>query len=118
MSLQCILSLHSNCVLSAHRIILQLKHSIYKSCLKMHCVYVLCCFSCVPPFATLCAVAHQALLSMGFSRQEYWSGLPCPSPGDLPSPGIEPMALISPALTGGFFRTSTTWESLKMHKSK
>ena len=41
-------------------------------------------------FATLWTVAHQALLSMGFSRQEYWSGLPFPSPGDLPDPGIEP----------------------------
>ena len=41
-------------------------------------------------FATLWTVAYQAPLSMGFSRQEYWSGLPCPSPGDLPGPGIEP----------------------------
>ena len=41
-------------------------------------------------FATLWTVAHQALPSMGFSRQEYWSGLPLPSPGDLPNPGIEP----------------------------
>ena len=46
------------------------------------------------------AAACQALLSMGFPRQEYWSGLPFPSPGDLPDPGIEPT---SPALTGGFF---------------
>ena len=46
-------------------------------------------------FATLWTVAHQASLSMGFSRQEYWSGLPFPSPGDLPDPGIEPG---SPAL--------------------
>ena len=46
-------------------------------------------------FAVLWTVAHQAPLSMGFSRQEYWSGLPFPSPGDLPDPGIEPM---SPAL--------------------
>ena len=42
-------------------------------------------------------------MSMGFSRQEYWSGLPFPSPGDLPHPGIEPESLMSPALTGGFF---------------
>ena len=46
---------------------------------------------------------------MGFSRQEYWSGLPCPPPGDLPAPGIEPASLMSPALTGGFFTTSTAW---------
>ena len=45
-------------------------------------------------------IAHQAPLCMGFPRQEYWSGLPFPFPGDLPDPGIEPM---SPALTGGFF---------------
>ena len=51
-------------------------------------------------FATLWTVAHQALLSMGFFRQVYWSGLPFPHPGDLPHPGIEPT---SPALTGRFF---------------
>ena len=48
-------------------------------------------------------VAHQAHLSMGFFRQEYWSGLPFPSPGDLPDPGMEPTSLMSPALAGGFF---------------
>ena len=47
-------------------------------------------------------------MSMGFSRQEYWSGLPFPSPRDLPNPGIEPTSLMSPALAGGFFTTSTT----------
>ena len=51
--------------------------------------------SCVQLFATPWTVAHQASLSMGFSRQEYWSGLPFPSPGDLPNPGIKPG---SPAL--------------------
>ena len=49
---------------------------------------------------------------MGFSRQEYWSGLPCPSPRDLPNPGIKPTSLTSPALAGRFFTTSTTWEAL------
>ena len=52
-----------------------------------------------------------APLFVGFSRQEYWSGLPCPPPGDLPNPGIEPMSLRSPVLAGGFFTTSTTWEA-------
>ena len=52
----------------------------------------------------------QAPLFMGFSRQEYWRGLPCPSPGDLPNPGVEPMCLMSPALAGRFFTTSATWE--------
>ena len=57
-------------------------------------------------------LAHQVPLSMGFSRQEYWSGLPCPPPGDLPNPGIEPMSLTSPALAGEFFTTNVTWEAL------
>ena len=46
-----------------------------------------------------------------FSRQEYWSGLPCPPPGNLSDPGIEPISFMSPALAGRFFTTSTTWES-------
>ena len=50
-------------------------------------------FSCVQLFATPWTVAHQAPLSMGFFRQEYWSGLACPPPGDLPDPGIEPTSL-------------------------
>ena len=54
-----------------------------------------------------CTTAHQAPPSMGFSRQEDWSGLPFPSPGDLPNPGNQPMSLMSPALAGGFFTTST-----------
>ena len=65
-------------------------------------------FSRVWPFVTLWTVAHQASLSMGFARQEYWRGLPCPPPGDCPDPGIEPASLTSPALTGGLFTTSTT----------
>ena len=56
-------------------------------------------------FATLQTIACQAPLSMEFSRQEYWSGLPCPSPGDLPDPGIEPTSLVSSALAGRFFTT-------------
>ena len=52
-------------------------------------------------FVTPWTVAHQAPLSMGVPRQEYWSGLPFPSSGDLPGPGIEPMSLVSPALAGG-----------------
>ena len=54
-------------------------------------------------FVTPWTVAHQTPLSMGFSRQEYWSGLPFPSPGDFPDPGIEPMSLVSRALAGIFF---------------
>ena len=48
---------------------------------------------------------------MEFSRQEYWSGVPFPSPGDLPDPGIEPTSLASPALAGRFFTTIATWEA-------
>ena len=60
-------------------------------------------FSCVPLFSTLRTVARQAPQSMGYSRQEYWSGLPSPPPRDLPNPRIEPK------LAGRFFTTSTTW---------
>ena len=56
-------------------------------------------------FGTPWTVNHQASLSMGFSRQEYWSGLPFPTPGDLPDPEIEPISLMFPVLAGGFFTT-------------
>ena len=72
---------------------------------------MLSCFSHVRLFVILWTVAHQAPLSMGFSRQKYWSELPCPPPRDLPNPGVEPMSLSSPALADGFFSTSTTWEA-------
>ena len=71
---------------------------------------VLSCFSRVQ----LCdpmEIAHQAPLSMEFSRQEYWSELLFPPAGDLPDPGIEPVSLMSPALASGFFTTSATWEA-------
>ena len=57
-------------------------------------------------------VALQAPLSVGFSRQEYWSELPWPPPGDLPNPGKESISLRPPALAGGFFTSSATWEAL------
>ena len=72
---------------------------------------LLCHFSRVDS-ATLWTVAHQASLSMGFSRQERWSGLPCLPPGDLPDPGIEPSPLLFPALAGRFITTSDNWEAL------
>ena len=78
--------------------------------------YMCCCFSCVRPFVTPWTVALQAPLSMGFSRQEWWSGLSRPLPGELPHPGIELMSLKSPVLTGGFFSISATWEApTKVH---
>ena len=64
-------------------------------------------FSHVWLSATLWTVARQALWCMGFSRQEYWNGLPCPPLGNLPDPGIKPVSLMSPELAGGFFTTST-----------
>ena len=60
-------------------------------------------FSCVQLFATSWALAGQAPLSMGFPKQEYWSGLPFPPPEDLLDPGLEPMSPVSPASAGGFF---------------
>ena len=64
-------------------------------------------------FVTLWTIACQAPLSMGFPRQEYWSGLPFPSPGELPNPGIKPTSLTSPELAGRFFlTTSANWEVL------
>ena len=60
-----------------------------------------CAQSCLTPWT----VAHQAPLSMEFSRQEYWNGLLFPSPGDLPRPGIKPMSPMSPALVGRSFTT-------------
>ena len=69
---------------------------------------VLSLISCVELFVILWTVAQQAPLSMGFSKQEYWSGLPWPPPGDLPDTEIHPASLISPALAGRFF----TWRYL------
>ena len=73
---------------------------------------MLSCFSHVWLFATLWTIASLAPLSMGFSRQEYWSGLPFPPARHLPDPGIEPASPVSPALGGRFFTTSATWEAL------
>ena len=61
--------------------------------------------------AILWSIAHQAPLSLGFFRQEYWSGLPRPPPGYLPGPGIEPLSLVPPVLAARFFTTSATWEA-------
>ena len=66
----------------------------------------MCVLGCVQLFATPWTVAHQTPLSMEFSRQEYWSGLPFPSLGHLPDPGIEPTSLASLALAGRFFTSA------------
>ena len=75
-------------------------------------------FSHVWLSSTPWTVTHQTPLHMGFSKQEYWSGLPFPPPRDLPNPGIKPTPLMSPALAGGFFTTSATWEALNARISQ
>ena len=72
-----------------------------REALYVSCACMLSCFSCVWLFATLWTIACQAALAMGRSRQEYWSWLPCPPPGDLPNPGIKPTSPASPALQVG-----------------
>ena len=87
---------------------------LYKAWIKGLCLHAMSLQSCL----TLCDpmdCSPPGTSSMEFSRQEYWNGLPCPPPGDLPNPGIEPMSLMSPALTGGCRRkvqetASATWE--------
>ena len=77
-------------------------------------VYVVCmlsCFSNAQLFVTLWTVAHQASLSMGFSRQEYWSGLPCPPLGAPPNPGIKPILLRLLHLQTGYFNHKVHLES-------
>ena len=83
----------------------------------MLCVCVRVCV-CVCACAQLCLTlcdpmdcSLQAPLSMGFSRQEYWNGLPFPTSGNFPKPGIKPTSLVPPAWVGGFFTTTTTWET-------
>ena len=71
-----------------------------------------CSLGHVPLFATPWTIVCQAPLSVEFSRQEYWSGLLFPTPGDLPDPGIEPMSPVSPALAGDFFTHWVTGETL------
>ena len=92
-----------------HRTYFILWHSKYLCCA------VLSHFSHVQLFATLWTVASQAPQSMGFSREESWSELPCPPPGDLPNSGIEPESLTSIYTSSGFFTTSATWEVPKKY---
>ena len=80
----------------------------------MACVCVLSPFSCVWLCVTLWTVAHQAPWFMGFSRQESWCGLPCPPPGDLPDPGIEPASPTAPALQADSLPLSHQGSSITM----
>ena len=94
---------HINCPLSAFLISFFLYASLLCFTLTSHVPAQP--LSCVGSFATPWTVANQAALSMGFFRQEYWSGLPCPAPGDLPDSGMETTSPVSLALAGGFFTT-------------
>ena len=85
------------------------KHVCMRAQIVNMCACVLSHFSGGGLHETLWTVAHQAPLFMGFFRQAYWSGLPCPPPGDLPDPGIEPASLMSPAL-------AATWEAHRLYK--
>ena len=85
-----------------YRIVVRHKR-VYRANLFLQSCICACLLSHVWLFVTLWTVACQAPLSMEFSRQEYWSGLPFPTPGDVPDLGIEPMSHVSPALAGGFF---------------
>ena len=78
----------------------------------MHAKSLQSCLTLCDPMDCI-QLQRQAPVSMGFSRQEYWSGLPCPPPGDLLNPGIKPLSLTSPALAVRFFTTSATQEALK-----
>ena len=116
-NLQClllILTLSSGKFLSLLSLSEQLEDNILKVLLLHLVVYLLLCpftlpvvcsVSCVWLSAALWTVAFQAPLSMGLSRQEYWSGLPFSAPGNLPGPGTEPMSPASPVLAGRFFNT-------------
>ena len=74
--------------------------------LYVRCMYAQSCPICETPWTVAC----QTPLSMGFPRQEYWSGLQFSSPGDLPDPGLKPISPATPIFAGRFFSTSTTWE--------
>ena len=77
---------------------------VFIACMLRHFIHVWLC-------VTLWTTACQVHLSMGFSKQDYWDRLPCPPPGHLPDPEIEPTSLRSPALAGGFITTSAPWEA-------
>ena len=80
---------------------------------SLHSYEIVCVSSIVFNSVTPWTVANQASLSMGFFRQEYWSRLPFPPPGDLPNLGIKPVSLVSPALASDFFTTKLPGNTLK-----
>ena len=80
---------------------------------RVLCMYICMCVyaKSLQPCATLCNPMDSSLPPVGFSKQEYWSGLSCPSPGDLPDPGVKPASLMYSALAGRFFTSSVAWET-------
>ena len=107
------LSRHSSTSAGYRPGMMQMGHQANKnhtSPFKAEGAHVLSCFSRVRLFVTLWTVAHQAPLSIGFSRGECWSGLPCSPPGDLPHPGMEPTSRAPPALQADSLPVSH-WES-------
>ena len=90
----------------------------YFICLYIYTVYILYACMHAKSFQSCLSLCNpmdyspQGSPSMGFFRQEYWRGFPCPPPGDLPNQGTEPAPLTSPALAGRFFTTSATWQAL------
>ena len=103
------LTLHQKC---SSKYLAFISNSCVCACVCV-CVCVLSCFGHVQLFAIPWTVARQAPLSMGFSRQEQWSGLSFPILGYLPDPGIETASLTSPALADGFFTAKATGETYK-----
>ena len=104
---------HGSHTVPSHRIDTALLPTLQTRRLKLNglaCVRAL--YSHAQLFVTLWTEARRAPLTTGFSRQEYWRGLPCPPPGDRPDPGIKPSPLKAPALAGGLFPTSATREAL------
>ena len=93
----------SSLISSIQKLFSSLLFFFFFALFHMLCVKSLQCH--VWLFATLWPIACQVPLSMGFSRQENWSGLLCPPPGNLPNPGLKPACLMSPTLAGGFFGT-------------
>ena len=89
------------------RIVLMIQIRLHKESFSSLFIQLFSC-SVVSDSLSPWTVACQAPLSMEFSRQEYWSGLPRPPPGDLPDPGMEPTSLMSPVLAGRFFTTGIT----------
>ena len=89
-----------------------MNHLAHRDFLSETSLVCVCAQSCPTICGPVDCIAHQASLCMGFSRQEYWSGLPCPPPGDLPYPGMEPVSPASLAFACRLITASTTWEAL------